>query len=83
MDDEMMDDDYIELCIGDDGVAHQVVSTQLYFESEEELDKFNEAIKSNRLVLVTRCKNCRYMQGCKNAQHLGLEGYCSKGEDFE
>ena len=34
-------------------------------------------------VHVVRCEHCMHVQGCKNAQHLGLEGYCSKGEDME
>lgn len=28
-------------------------------------------------VEVVRCKDCDLQQSCKNAQYLGLEGYCS------
>lgn len=34
-------------------------------------------------VHVVRCEHCMHVQGCKNAQHLGLEGYCSNGEGIE
>lgn len=31
-------------------------------------------------VPVIRCKDCDLVQGCKNAQYLGLMGFCSHAE---
>lgn len=31
-------------------------------------------------VPVVRCKDCDKQHGCKNAQFLGLDGFCSYGE---
>lgn len=31
-------------------------------------------------VLVTRCVDCYWHQNCLYEQHLGLDGFCSKGE---
>ena len=35
---------------------------------------------NGELVEVVRCKNCKLQLGCKNAQYLGLDGFCSYGE---
>lgn len=48
------------------------------------LYKVAEAINEQSTVdavPVVRCKDCGLIQSCKNAQYLGLEGYCSNGED--
>lgn len=29
---------------------------------------------------VVRCRECRFMPICRIGQHLGLDGFCSKGE---
>ena len=34
-------------------------------------------------VEVVRCKDCGFLQGCKNGQYLGLEGYCSHGAKMD
>ncbi len=34
-------------------------------------------------VEVVRCKNCRWGHLCVFGQHLGLDGFCSKGERKE
>ena len=31
-------------------------------------------------VEVVRCGRCEHEQYCRIAQHLGIDGYCSKGE---
>lgn len=31
-------------------------------------------------VEVVRCRECKLQQQCRNAQYLGLDGYCSYGE---
>ena len=32
------------------------------------------------VVEVVRCGQCEHEQYCRIAQHLGIDGYCSKGE---
>lgn len=32
------------------------------------------------VVEVVRCGECEHEQYCRIAQHLGIDGYCSKGE---
>ena len=32
------------------------------------------------VVEVVRCGRCEHEQYCRIAQHLGIDGYCSKGE---
>ena len=34
-------------------------------------------------VLITRCVDCCRHQNCLYEQHLGLDGFCSKGEPKE
>lgn len=37
----------------------------------------------NDAVEVVRCKDCKLQQECKNAQYLGINGFCSYGERRE
>lgn len=48
-----------------------------------DVKEFIENAPTIDAVPVIRCKNCIHVQECKNAQHLGLEGYCSYGERDE
>lgn len=46
----------------------------------KELQQYKELEEQGRLIEVVRCKDCRHEQYCKQAQHLGADGYCSKAE---
>ena len=46
----------------------------------KELQHYKDLEEQGRLIEVVRCKECRHEQYCKQAQHLGADGYCSKAE---
>ena len=52
----------------------------------EVIIKCSDDIRGSRNVYgeplqeIVRCKDCDLKQVCKVSQHLGLDGYCSKGE---
>lgn len=39
-----------------------------------------ETLPAADVVEVVRCGRCEHEQYCRIAQHLGIDGYCSKGE---
>lgn len=55
---------------GDDNVFEQAISV---LESAPTIDA----------VPVVRCKECHWGHLCVFGQHLGLDGFCSKGERKE
>ena len=44
---------------------------------------YDGKLKSVDAVEVVRCKDCRWGHLCVFGQHLGLDGFCSKGERKE
>ena len=50
------------------------------YEVYTKLAHYEDMEEQGRLVEVIRCDNCLYQQYCKQAQYLGVEGYCSKAE---
>lgn len=53
------------------------------WDTEEMAEAFDAAIEALEVVPVVRCKDCDFINGCKNAQYLGLDGYCSHAERSE
>lgn len=53
--------------------------------SEFIITKTTDAVPqvNKNLVEVVRCKDCRWGHLCVFGQHLGLDGFCSKGERKE
>lgn len=43
----------------------------------------NDAEEIEDAVEVVRCRDCEWHDKCRYEQHLGLEGFCSKGERRE
>ena len=54
-------------------------STLMDWEVKELIDK----MPTIDAVEVVRCKDCRWGHLCVFGQHLGLDGFCSKGERKE
>lgn len=51
---------------------------ELEAEIRESMQKCAEC--GDRCVEVVRCRECRWGHLCVTGQHLGLDGFCSKGE---
>lgn len=54
----------------------------IVYESDND-GRFEDVWRSNDSVEVVRCKYCEWHDKCRYEQHLGLEGFCSKGERRE
>lgn len=54
----------------------------MYIDSEK-LQELLANIEPVEFIPVVRCKDCEWCAICKVGQHLGLDGFCSKGERKE
>lgn len=48
--------------------------------TEFDFDVDEHSLESNGWVRIVRCRECRWGHLCRIGQHLGLDGFCSKGE---
>ena len=48
--------------------------TEVVFDIDE------HSLESTGWAKIVRCRECRWGTMCVTGQHLGLDGFCSKGE---
>ena len=52
-----------------------------YYEALSEAIRVLNAQNGNcHYAKIVRCRECRWVHICRMGQHLGLDGFCSKGE---
>ena len=76
---------YVEICnIKDDAAAaiEALIGTVGDLQAiRERLEEENDALRLEpKRGEIVRCRECRWGHLCVMGQHLGLDGFCSKGE---
>lgn len=63
------------------GLAHKMQFGRILTEREVEVvEMVVNSVSDDALVDLVRCRECLFQRGCKSAQYLGDDGYCSHGE---